>query len=508
MRKILSCFTIATLAIVLMAGGAWAGAEISDMARGTTFDDVVIAQEFFDDTAGLVKNLETGDLGTIANPAAYIPGITVGPGGTRDFWYTADLGLNIDWTLQFELTDATFEDANLALLYDEATNGSDLDGGGIGSLVKVGQLISGGTGESTATFIITGFDIPANDTLYLSSQNAAMTGITMETLLSGSVVKLGVTEVKTDGGTDINAAEVTPVDIITSQVQISGSVSTPVTSTIDVVSGRLEFEADSPLPLAGAPGTTLVQSRAGLTVLNDTAGIDDVVTLGPTDMIDLTTEPTTDFDGVDPDGLLFFDLNGDSTQDAGEELAINGTATGSFDATLVAGAGELTLVIEVDGVEVLDTRIWNTTMSLDLAAVPGDKTFFTNTASNTWNINGWQGTLPYMWAASTQAEDTFIKIFNDSNLDASVSVDVTSDDGTVVATVDLANIPAGQVGIFWAFDIATAAGIAIPGPFAATFTVNAATNSVTAMANQKRPGGVDRVVPVYHDGEQAGYKGY
>jgi hypothetical protein len=123
-----------------------------------------------------------------------------------------------------------------------------------------------------------------------------------------------------------------------------------------------------------------------------------------------------------------------------------------------------------------------------------------------WDINGWVGTVPYMYASSVATEDTFIKIFNNSTVNGEVTVDVTPDAGGTVLNVSLGTVDAGTIGIFWAANIAELAGVPLNSAFGAVFTVNAPQNSVTAMANQKRPGAVDRVVPVYTGSE--GYKVY
>ncbi|MCK5219711.1 hypothetical protein KAR10_09315, partial [bacterium] len=191
------------------------------------------------------------------------------------------------------------------------------------------------------------------------------------------------------------------------------------------------------------------------------------------------------------------------TYTAAQIIALNAAADfGDDDENL-----DIDLTFTVDGTTILNTRSFTATIDVNFEeASQTDEALLSGQAAGEWNMNGWQGTLPYMWASSTASEDTFIKIFNNSTLDADVSVDVNSDDGTVTATVTLAQIPAGTVGIYWANDIATDAGITVPGAFAGIFTVNAPTNSVTAMANQKRAGGVDRVIPVYHDATN--YKSY
>lgn len=115
-------------------------------------------------------------------------------------------------------------------------------------------------------------------------------------------------------------------------------------------------------------------------------------------------------------------------------------------------------------------------------------------------IDGWMGTVLYMFASGTQAEDTFIKIWNNSNVNAAVAVDITPDAGGTVKGVNLGTIPAGTIAIFWAGSgvgsIAALAGLPVGIAFGAVFTVNAPKDSVIAMVNQKRPGGQDRSLPI------------
>lgn len=111
-------------------------------------------------------------------------------------------------------------------------------------------------------------------------------------------------------------------------------------------------------------------------------------------------------------------------------------------------------------------------------------------------IGKWMGTVPFIFASGTQAEDTFIRIFNNSSVDGEVTVDVTPGDGRVVEGVSLGTIPARTTGIFWAANIATLASVPLNSSFGAVFTVNAPKDSVMAEAIKKRPGGMDRVLPI------------
>ena len=526
MKKIFSMFFAAFFAVVMMAGGAMAAANIdNDVAVGADdFDDVVIAQEMCSATLKLAKDFESGNVGDDTTADKYIAG-----GAARDLYYSANLGLNLDWTLKFELTNAIFNNATMALLYNEATAGNaDLNGDADAvDLIKVGQLISGGEGESQATFIVTGYDIPADSVLTISSADGAETSLAILSEATSGTITLALTEAKTDGGTPIDAAEADAVTIVTFEAQLAMVVTTAATSVIDVGTDRLEFLDETSgaddAEQAANEDTEPTMSAALLTLDNDSdATIDDTITLDADDTITITLTSSTDLDGVTTDGIYYNIDDGnvaDGDNDVDERLTIGATsATATF--TLNAAGADIApnidcdagatdekkLVIIVDGTTILDSRTFNVTVSLDLDDEPGAKTLVNDQLCHMWTINGWQGTVPYMYAAETQSEDTFIKIFNDSNLDADFSVDVTSDDGTTATTVTLTQIPAGTVGIYWANDIATAAGLTPPISFAATFTVNAPTGNVTAMANQKRPGGVDRVIPIYHD--VANYKTY
>lgn len=148
------------------------------------------------------------------------------------------------------------------------------------------------------------------------------------------------------------------------------------------------------------------------------------------------------------------------------------------------------------------------------SATPGSAVTNTDASFMTWKTRGsWQGTVPYHWAGMTQADDTFIKIFNNSPAEAMVFVDVYPDAGSVAGITNLTPpiyingfstgtniIPAHGVGLIWARDIATAANIltGAAGSFAAVYTVDVRDEQVTAFALQKRDaaGATDRVLPV------------
>ena len=516
MKKVYGAIAVGLVSTMLMAGSAGAAATIGSstgMTISAAFDDVVIAEEMSSATLSLAKDFETGDVGDGTTVDAYIAG-----GTARDVFYMADLGLNTDWTARFTLSNATFTSATLALVADEASGScadlnSDLDSTDI---VKVGQLISGGNGESTVTFIITGTDVPADCPLMISDSDAAQTSFSLESTATSGTISLSCDEVKSDGGTNIDAAETTAATLITLEQQIAMTVSTAATSVIDVETDRLEFVdetagADDAEQTGGAGDTDPGKSAATLTIDNDSdSTVDDAITLDVSDTVTVSLTPSTDATGVDGAFYNSSDQVGataaamTATQElTGSPLSVTLTlnAGGADDATNIAcaqgAADDKQLVVFVDGTTTLDTRTFNTTASIDFSDEPGDATLINDQLSHTWTMNGWQGTIPYLYAASDASEDTFFKIYNDNSVAADVTIDVTNDDGTVTASVDLTQIPANNVGIFWANDIATSAGLTVPGAFAGKLTVNAATAGISVMANQKRPGGVDRVIPVY-----------
>ena len=209
-------------------------------------------------------------------------------------------------------------------------------------------------------------------------------------------------------------------------------------------------------------------------------------------------------------GCTGSDATGSQTGGTAGFFLINSAKTLAYasNTAAVAAAGLLAVapVFTIDGTAQQTARAF--TASVSVLADTGKWAAHVPQAAVTLQTiarNGWEGTVPYMWA-DIASQDTFIKIFNNSSIAAPVTVAVTSDDGTKTGTVTLASIPAKSVGIYWANAIATSAGLTIPGAFGAVFTLNAPSNLITAVANQKRPGSVDRVLPVYHDG--TGYKSY
>lgn len=490
MRSVIKRMLLAMALVFMTSTMVWADAAIVFNAAAP----VTVAQEFAGPD-GLVKNFFSGDLGISTDTNVYLVGAT-SPGAAV---YTANLGLNLDWTITFTLTSGTFFSDDLELWSSLADGGAPL----LGTDTKVGELIDGGEGESFARFIITGgVDIPANQPLYLISAATNIGGVAPElggfaietaVTATGSIVTLAVTDVRTDGQVLVNTAKATAVDLLELVKQFEASVTTVGESIIDVAQDRMFFN-----DAAGWDTST-----ATITLVNNAP--DDPYTLIATDEATLTLTSSGDLSAID--GITV----------AGEDFdAFLGTASVATVTLPLFGAGLLPMgasdiVITVAGDEVIKVRSFTSALSFDLPDLPntlpilytGDETFV-------WGINGWIGTVPYMYATAGVARDTsdsFIKIFNNSPIDADVSVTVTSDAGAT-AEVLLTAIPLGTVGIFWAGDIAAAAGFAPGTSFAAVFIVNAEKNDITAMANMKRGATADRQLPVYTGDTANTYKTY
>jgi hypothetical protein len=501
MKKFFGSCAIALVLVAFAAGGAWATAGIDDdtTVAANDFDEVVIAQGLTSATAGLTKDFELGDVGTDADPDRFITG-----GATRDFYYMADLGLNLDWTMKFELTNGTFDNTTLALMYNEATNGNDLNtDGDTVDLIEVGQLISGGYGLSYVTFIITGgSDLPASSILTISSSDTAETSIRVVTTSTSSSVYMACTQVKTDGGTDIDAAECSNEEIIEFETQFTMALGIAATSVIDVDAARKNFVdetsggADS--EVVGNEDSELTQSSATMALYNDIdSSIDDPYVCDALDFLSFTVTPSTDFSGVATSGVSY-NTDDDTTIDAGESFTI-GSSTATHTITLneagadsgnniVAVQGDTDtkkLVITVNGTTALDTRTFNVEVDLTLADGTGTflsgKALVISTLSHTWGINGFQATMPYAYWADIQK--TFVKFYNRSSVDAEVFVTVKNADGTGAEELTLATIPAGQVGQYNAQAIiAAATSLAEGQAFTMTFTITAPETQVHGTA--------------------------
>ena len=469
-------------------------------------------------------NLNNGSLTNA--PTAYLTQQNPWGGGIIHFVPTVDLPSGT--RIVFTLTNATFGDAKYWLL----------DTGNISGAVGLPEsATTDGTvlNTNTATFVVGLAPIPANTILDFS--------VTVGTVTNPSIV-FAATTVPTWGGNPPNCAGASlqvntcydsngalascltnPVNLVCIYKQFSFQTTPydytqiPVTATIDVspadpAMARKEFcTSDEGCPEHNG-GHTGVRAFVGL--LNN--GYDTVETWrvsiegSPAGSVGLSytingaqmnkLSVLNMQDGNDGDTIPFLPATNDTSRTA--TLPTSGSGTWVWHDTT-----QDYVVMKVDGTDILNPQTFNLSAVLDFkGAACMNNVSFSATPAIIWNINGWQGTIPYMWASSDPTQDTFCKIFNNSAINGQVTADVTSDDGSVVKTVELGTLNAGTVGIYWADNIATLAEVKVPGAFATVITVNAPRNSVTAMCDQKRPGGVDRVVPVYTGDDYLYYKNW
>ena len=508
MKKILGLLIVAMLAFTVMAGVASAGT--------LTYTGSVVGYPYEASACSVTLNLNNGALTNA--PTAYLAQQYASGGGLIQYVPTVDLPSGT--RIIFTLTNATFADTKYYLLYDS-------------NVLLPEAATTDGTvlGTNTATFVVGLQPIPANTILDLSTGTGGIT--------NPSIV-FAATTVPTWGGScagvtlAINtcydsvgplASCLAPaINLVCIYKQFSFQTvpydytQIPVTATIDVspsdpADARKEFCTSE----EGCPehngGHSTVRAFVGL--LNEgiynytwrisiegapTGSVGLSYTINGAQMNKLSVLNMQD--GYEGYTVPFLPANNDTSRTA--TLPTSGSGTWVWHDT-----HQDYVVMTVDGTDILNPQSFNLSAALDFkgAACMNNVTFAASPAI-IWNINGWQGTIPYMWASSDPTQDTFCKIFNNSAINGQVTADVTSDDGSVVATVSLGTLDAGTVGIFWADNIATLAGVTVPGAFATVITVNAPRNSVTAMCDQKRSSGNDRVVPVYTGDDYLYYKNW
>jgi len=372
---------------------------------------------------------------------------------------------------------------------------------GSGLTIAESDVVSG----TDITFIVGNQIIAANETVYLSTtEGLPPTSPTIfmsrSMATAGNILTLGVPQCYDAVGT-IQGCVANAFSLVSSYQQFTWSI-TPQTKFIDVNPPSLRREF---VPRNADRDTV----RAGLGLINH--AYDACYTW----RISLNSVPgtaTIDYTLNDNSGgqlnkldILVIHNNDDhdfTTNNAGTQATLSVPAEddwGLHDPHID------TLIMTVNGVDVLNPDTFYIIAALNFA----DKAKYSDvnmdsTLIITWDMHGWLGTVPYMYASSVAADDTFIKIFNNSAVDApvysihaDVYADVTPDAGGTVYNVRIGAVPAGTVGIFWAKAIAEAAGVPLNSSFGAVFTVAAPKDSVTAMANQKGSGGTERVIPVY-----------
>lgn len=487
MKKLFTCLG-AILLFFIMASMASAGTLTTGLGAPVFYPSAAVKGD--NDTIDF-----TGAPSTVP-PAV----VQVNP-STNLITYTPSIELPSSTRIVFTLTNGKFADAKIHLLT-----------AGLTSVASTDTITATATGAE-ATFIVGNASIPANTALTLSSDPGVQTNIKVTMLsplaVAGAKVTLQVTKCFDVIG-PISGGLTAAVTLIESYQQLAFFVQAG-TATIDVEpdSFRRLF-----LPGQYVVSPALNQSFGYVTFVDQYfAG---TLTITPTFVLALA-QPTAvanlNYEVTGGQLLkltkLFLqagcnpptqDFKIDSDTEATATFAVSNNPPFWFDAP---GANNIcgdTLNFLVNGTDTLSPQTFYIEGKLDFV----DDTLYTDVVLSsqvimTWDINAWQGQLPYMFAsANGPAQDCFIKIFNNGPRAADVTVDLNTDSGATKATnLVLGTIPAGAVGIFYAADIAAAAGVPLDSSFAALFTVNSPTKSVTAIAVQKRPSANDRVLPIY-----------
>ena len=492
MKKISRVLIVAMLAFTLMAGAAFAGSIAITGPLAYPGEAAKFATITLDLSTGLLAG----------QPDAVIS--NCGADGTEEIDYTTTSDLPSSARVVFHIANGKWQTGVKYFLLD----------------INNGFVTLAGSDVVTAsdiTFIIGNQVIPANTVMALSTTEVAVTSpvINIGGNIAGTALTIGVPQCF-DAVGPIVGGTAPPVTLITFFQQFSWQLEAR-TKTIDVNSPSLRTEF---LPWNGpGSGGGNFHARAPLGLINSAYGnCNDTwrISLNSGEGI-ATLRYTLDDAGGQlnklEDLFILTEVNNITEYD----FTVNSAGT---QATLAIAADENyalhdtnidTLVQSLTGEVKLNPDTFKITATLDFT---NDNLYADVSLAQTtiiiWDINGWVGTVPYMFASGTQAEDTFIKIFNNSTVDGEVTVDVTPDAGGTVLNVSLGTVPAGTIGIFWAGsgagNIAELAGLPLGSAFGAVFIVNAPQNNVTAIADQKRPGAVDRVVPVYTGSE--GYKNW
>jgi len=519
MKKISGLLIVAIIAFTIMTVGAASAAAPTSGAL--TFSAGTLTYPYEAAACCVKVGLSTGSL----NANGYNgppPGVVGGFGGGL-ITFTPWVDLPSSTRIIFTLTNATFGDVKYWLL----------DSGNISGATGLPEAATTDTvSGSVATFVVGLHPIPAGSILYFSTSNCCSPNSPSFTFCNatvGTTVTLKVTQCYDDPGapeaSSLTSCISNGVSILSIYQEYAFQVNPndpnigpPVVATIDdnprdASEGREQFC----LPNEGCPdhngGKHTVRAPVGL--------INQIYRSPYTWRLSLADMPA-DSASIDWTlmGAQFSKLAELYLKDGNHGNTANFSINSDTNATLSIwnqGPYEFhdthidKLVMEVDGTSILGPQDFLITGALNFYS----QACFNNVSLSptkviTWDINAWQGTLPYMYAGGDtvgHSDDQFIKIFNNSALAAAVTVDVATDDGTTRPPISLGEIGAGATGLFWASSIASLASPHLPlqSAFTAVFTVAAPIDTVTAMSVQKRASGGERVAPVY-TGKTSEYK--
>jgi hypothetical protein len=339
--------------------------------------------------------------------------------------------------------------------------------------------------------IIIGDDVAAGTVLTLSENSDAVDNIDFESfeIKQGETGSVNVEAVKANiSGNDIVGAKAGPSSVFNIVNQFDFKVTQLGEATIDVE------DENAPRKVFVGGSTTSIASVA---LIDNGAELDDAITLDANDKLSLTLNFETTPDYI---AKVCYDLNDNGDCDDGEELNVDPEAkqaSNEFDA--VDANGNLNnhdIIVKVTGEDVLSPQ----TITLDAKLSLADENYVREWSGLTafeWSINGAQLKVPYLYNSSS----TFVRITNEADTDAEVSVDVIDESGNKASQVSLGTVPAHGAILIKADQMVSKAKEAgwtpdNTGRFTATFIVTASPDKVSAVAIQKIPGGVDRVIPV------------
>jgi hypothetical protein len=473
------------------------------------------------------------------------------------------IGIETTWgaiagdIITFQFTGASFMDGSAFLLAEEANQptlgATDLNGDGdatdvieVASNFGVVDTVNGVT--TVEVRVNDGLSIPTGAVLILTATNGGLENGATDGLIdddtdnptlripagtaAGATVSVAVSA-QTAAGVAIPAASAA-ANLFDIENQFNVGVQTAATSTVDVEAGagsRLNFVEEGGVNdvLTTVADTDLTRSAALVFVDNDSDGtVEDFITTVAADALTLTLTgeqsqlvfgDATAVPAI-PSGVyleLVAGGNGTTDNNSAFHREFASVTANTADATIAgnvvasaAPAGSVytdDLVITIDGVDPIATRAFTLAAALDFnSAQYVDQTYAAAT-SHTWDINGMQAKVPYVYHVPGGDWDSILRVTNEGANPAEVLidaivVDIATGVNTVQNNVTLGTVAAASAQIFGGEDIATALGLdtAAVSHFSLTVTVIAPQNSVHLVAQQKSPNARSDAPVLYNTG--------
>jgi len=507
MRKLLKVTTTALMLGGVLASGAVAGTLnlVDDTDLKTSKQPLYLPVEAIkgnDDVVSLDDTAQSQIAGVTPGAGSVI--ITSAGTTTAAIIYTPSTDLPSGTRLVFELQNGEWGDNEYYLINKDDE-----------SIVATTDAVNG----NQLVFIVGNSQVPAGTQLVLSAAQPNGDGvldpaevkspkIKVYESFATSGVTVGVTQAYDSVGT-IYGGLADPITIIKPYQQFVATV-TKATATIDVnePSYRKNFVDET----AVGGDTTLTTTTAKINIINkcDVADLDGDGTDDTSYCIDLDTNANVANISMvikaesSMVGVASIELIGDDgTKEPATIDVTNGTATINVDAS--TGGGVFINGVKDDvkltltGEDILYPQDFKVDLNLDFASdtTYNDDSLIAGDVIYEWNINGAQFKIPYLYNSSS----TFVRIANEASMAGEISVDLFDESGNIIRGVSLGTVPGQGARVIFANEIVEAAKAAgwtpdSTGRFTAIFTVAAPANNVSAIAVQKIPGGVDRVIPV------------